>query len=767
MSGSETHSLPSQLPASGGEITPVNRRMLERCRDMVIGTLAGTLTAVMDKVLDELFKEAEKARYPNVQRLYLDAMTIARDKRAVIEAGFRKHVQHNFERSLKGLPLKSAPKAEDPESLSLVEPDDLEESLALQDMASKIREFCAAEIPGIEQRMAVLVEDEKFARRRNPLSPEVLADAFMSACKDTHAEIKVVLIFVMMWDKHMRNGVLTAYREVNGYLIEKGILPKLTLKRPRHQGRAPQTAGAPAAVDQVDGDTVAALQQFLRALMVSAPAGVAGGGDGVAPVYVPNPALVSQLTELQHGGAVSLAATPGAPPVGVLRDIRAGVLAGVASQVEHMTIEIVAMLFDYIFDDKAVPDPIKAQLGRLQIPVLKAALLDQAFFTKKQHPARRLLNAMAEASVGWAEPMDHQSPLYRRVASIVQRVLDTFEDDVQVFSDALAEFETFLAETERAAEQLARAGAELLVKREREQQLREEARLVAEDTVRDRAARDDLPEALREFLAQRWTQVLARAFLLGGTEGPEWSVAVAVMDDLIWSVEPKSTDSERKSLVARLPSMLKRLREGLDSAGVPPAVCEQFMSQLVVLHAAAVKAGFQAPQEEPDMTPVPARARPGAVVLPFPKQVATGAAQDLTLEILRRPDGGAALQVEEITIAPMRWLEDVDDDERHVAAEEKPEHLAPSGHTVAELRPGMWVEFRHHGGEVLVAKLKWISPMKTAYLFTDREGKQAATMPQDKLEAAFRIGSARILDEAPLVDRAVDNVLETLKRNAA
>ena len=88
-------------------------------------------------------------------------------------------------------------------------------------------------------------------------------------------------------------------------------------------------------------------------------------------------------------------------------------------------------------------------------------------------------------------------------------------------------------------------------------------------------------------------------------------------------------------------------------------------------------------------------------------------------------------------------------------------------HLVSEIKPGTWVEFRHQGDEALQAKLKWISPLKNAYLFTDRQGKRAATMPHDKLEAAFRIGSARILDDLPLIDRAVDNVIESLKQAAA
>ena len=63
----------------------------------------------------------------------------------------------------------------------------------------------------------------------------------------------------------------------------------------------------------------------------------------------------------------------------VLRDLQDSPLGKKANQLESMTIEMVAMLFDFIFETRDLPDGIKALLARLQIPVLKAAMLDGAF----------------------------------------------------------------------------------------------------------------------------------------------------------------------------------------------------------------------------------------------------------------------------------------------------------------------------------------------------------------------------------------------------
>src|SRR5690606_40996119 len=83
--------------------------------------------------------------------------------------------------------------------------------------------------------------------------------------------------------------------------------------------------------------------------------------------------------------------------------------ARVVGEVDEDVINLVSMLFEFILDDRTLPDSLKALIGRLQIPLLKVAVLDQSFFSRGSHPARRLLNEIATAPTGWGDQVETQS----------------------------------------------------------------------------------------------------------------------------------------------------------------------------------------------------------------------------------------------------------------------------------------------------------------------------------------------------------------------
>lgn len=814
MEGTQGKDLLKALEQSQDVATAADLRMIERCTQIALGTLSGALKAMLEKSTEDFFQLAEKSVERPMQQLHLEAMALARDRSADIERSFREHLFDGIQAAIHPRPEASRKKPAadelDFDQFSLVDPDDLEESIATQEMVAKLKGGCKEELGGLDKRIGALLHDPEFQRHRNPFDPSILADAFMAACRDTEAPLKVRLLFVTMWDKHMQNAVLSAYHEINQYLIEKGILPRIRREVRRSGGASTAEIAAIAAqaaveamqVAEADGDVFSAMQQWFTAaasrgtlpqgavmpvlptaaatggaIMPGAGAMAAGAagtaGMGVAASVAHNPIVLTRLTQLQHGDgvaeipALSSLAAGGVAPVAVLRDLRESVLSDKLGHADAMTIEVVAMLFDYIFDDRQVPDPIKALLGRLQIPVLKAAMLDQAFFSKKTHPTRRLLNLLAEAASSWDPSLGHDSPVYRKVEAIVQRILDTFEDDLSVFDAVIDEFQQFLDEQEKATDALVEAATPLIMAKEKREIAAEEAVEAAEGAVRPRANDAEIPEPVRAFLCQHWTGALSSAYLAGGPDSATWLEAVSTMDDLIWSVRPKTTKEEREQLIKVLPSLLRRLNAGLDRAQTEKSAREQFLSQLVKCHAAAVSAGFHAPDTAGDAAPggVPPA---GAVVLQFPKPQ-INAQKEVKLEIIKPAPADNGWEVEEITIGSVGWVEEEDTGTPAAAGEAQPTEIdeQTAREAVAALRPGMLVEFRHTGMEPMQAKLKWISPLKGAYLFADRLGKRAATMPRDKLEAAFRIGSAKLIDEAPLLDRAVDNVIETLKKAAA
>ncbi len=421
----------------------------------------------------------------------------------------------------------------------------------------------------------------------------------------------------------------------------------------------------------------------------------------------------------------------------VLRDLQESPLGQHVNQLESMTIELVAMLFDFIFETRDLPDGIKALLARLQIPVLKAAMLDGAFFAKKSHPSRILVNALAQAGLGWSAQMGHDDPLYRKIHSLVHRILDDFTDDLSIFEALRTELEQFLEAEETAAEANILSSAEEINETDR----REVAPVVARLQTERRIETYPVPNFLASFLRQRWVGALEHIYLSAGDESDGWDQAIATIEDLVWSVQPKRTREDRKHLVALLPSLLKRLSAADYASPWQRDERDRFMENLVEAHAAAVK-----PTPSANDLPTMAVAEQALAVAEMAK--AAG-------------DEAGAVKAEALALAMSR-------------AEPAP---APAAATVDDrfleiaqsLERGMWIEFEGDGGQLAFAKLAWVSPLRGTYLFTNRQGQKALSMTAEELADRFRNDLARLVEAEPLLDQAFTSMMENLgeKQSAA
>src|SRR6185503_17929813 len=192
--------------------------------------------------------------------------------------------------------------------------------------------------------------------------------------------------------------------------------------------------------------------------------------------------------------------------VNVVKAIKAAPQSASLGSVDAMTIDIVAMLFDYIFDDRHIPASVKAVLGRLQIPVLKVALLDRTFFSSKAHPARRLLDRLAEAAFGVDAAYPQGGATLAMIEKVVARVLHEFENDLALFEALVAEVEQFIDERSRAESVLVERTVRLIQDRERS----EIAEIAAGEAVAKRLhARSWVPVAVRDMLSETWVRALA------------------------------------------------------------------------------------------------------------------------------------------------------------------------------------------------------------------------------------------------------------------
>lgn len=154
------------------------------------------------------------------------------------------------------------------------------------------------------------------------------------------------------------------------------------------------------------------------------------------------------------------------------------------------------MMFDFILADRAIPDVMKAVIGRLQIPILKVAIIDQMFFAKKSHPARKLLNKLAEVAVGWNEENDQDRAVFYAMKNVVQRILNEFDNNIEIFEIVLNELETFVLERDRVA----RAQIHFTAKSAEKQERLVTAKLKATEAVHLRVKDEDIPQSIRDFV---------------------------------------------------------------------------------------------------------------------------------------------------------------------------------------------------------------------------------------------------------------------------
>jgi hypothetical protein len=99
------------------------------------------------------------------------------------------------------------------------------------------------------------------------------------------------------------------------------------------------------------------------------------------------------------------------------------------------------MLFESLFQSYALLDHARRLYGRLVMPYVKVAMSDQGVFVQREHPARKLLDAITEACEGNAAATPQDRELIERCAAISQRIVADYQEDLAVFALAHAELE--------------------------------------------------------------------------------------------------------------------------------------------------------------------------------------------------------------------------------------------------------------------------------------------------------------------------------------
>jgi Protein of unknown function (DUF1631) len=732
--------------------------LLEQSRDLICDRLEKALDSMLLKSKDTLASQIQGTRNFEERRLYEEVQAIVMGQREAMAKQFRASYVGEFRRRsdrTRKIGQTSVLDDDAMDRLELVGEDDYEETLKFNSMAAKLRAYCDEELVALDQRVGVLLGDATLQANDNPFSPQAICDAYKHVCRHVDAGAPVRRLLLKLFDDHVLDDIRSMYKAVNGLLVENSILPRIRYSVSRSQDRRASGAGGSADPNAPDITTGVAQDLFGILQNLAARGGMVGTGPQPGVVVLQGAELQNSLTRIQHGdlGGVAggnLTAVSGAPittNINVLRELKDSSVGAGMGSLDLMTLDIIAMLFDQLFDDPKVPNGVKGLIGRLQIPMLKVAIADKSFFATKTHPARRLLDTLGD--VAWQLPADFSPDhrLFVPLQNILEEVVQGFTDNLEIFTNARERVDKLLVEENQRIEEESQEAARAAAKLVEEQEKLAVAKRAAEMEVKARVQIKKVPRPVLDFLVQQWLKLLLLLHVKEGKESEAWKGAVEVMDLLIWSIEPKPTREERSKLIGVIPVLIKKLAQGLNTAEIGDEVRTQFLGELMKFHRELITAPVEG---GPDSAPAAQGASPmQAKAIPAPPP-------DFSTPVtVKNPFGEGDVNVDSL---------DLDFTTLEPTATTPPRGAPAENTALANLTVGTWVAFRDVSNhpERRPAKLIFVTPRKTRYLFAfDRAGKDILPFTPGEMARRFRVGDATIIEE-PRAESLFDRIMKGL-----
>jgi len=764
------------------------------------------IRVLLESVDDALFELSDKVSNDRERNMYFEALREIRLKREGLQQKFDHEMKLNFEQFVKG---KNTAQAEDDEDeLTLVELDDLEDNIAIDNMISKARPHFEDDLFAVTERLKLVLRRKQIDEDENPLDPKAICDSFHKASDLLETDIQVKLIFYKLFDRYVMSNLGHFYKELNDLFVQKGVLPgfkadhermkqttRYMANRIRNNTSDPAAAAVPGLPDgaspglagvtpTIDGGNLfATLQQAV----VGAPgaaggtggsmATAAGGGGDVAgtPGVVAGGGGVPGVP----GGAVS-GGLPGAPDsaggfVAALSGLQANSIPAQpvtaidpqnlraeahqqlldcrqqyqyqVNSADSQTIDVVSMLFDFFFDDEALPAPIKVLIGRLQIPILKVAILDKDFFNQKKHPARKLLDSISRAALGWGDSHKDQAALIEKIEAVVNLLINEFQEDIEVFEEAFVNFENFLQQEEQATQ----VAEESLWQQERQKdQHIQQSRDAAAALIGKLTSKHKLSCEVNDFLETTWTSVLFNAHLSLGETSNHWRNLKRISTIFVWTLIPKFTEAERVKIIKTIPALLRALSKGMALVKISTAVQNRIFQILAQEHAKIVKqtsknivtrvddetvwpedeaARTLAESFDPDKNPDYEFSKDNLGGI----EVFEDEINDDSITIIDATETSAVIEdLNQFAIGVKQGEIKVDEEIiLNSEADDDFDLIADSDNYLAQaqaLEIGAWVEFIESPDKTRVARLSWKSNISGKFVFVNRQGHKVRNL---------------------------------------
>ncbi|MFP7723498.1 DUF1631 family protein [Lysobacter sp. A3-1-A15] len=754
-------------------------RVLEEVKRLALEQLGGLPAMVFRGVEQSLNNAVPNGMAGPGHFEDLGSLRLLRQQNATLAMRFRQQLGQGFD-DFRGLRVRN--RGELP--LGLIDDEQLEFQLQGQRLSEALQGRYQRPLEMLRGRLTTLSAALGTTCEMNPIGPDRLAAAFVETFREAEPSASVRSLMFRQYEQDLAMLLGDFYGRINTLLASAGY--GVASPEPHHATRPsqpfvadtveprqpqaqPQTQSRPQPQPQAHADpgafSVPGLESVPGREQPQAPSPAAPASPGelrehVAQELADLRALLQTWREgLRQQGVGST--TPGhasapaaAAAAAAKREMRVEEMLSVASMMQHEppdafaralagsgrladtirdhlsdgarriginpdqtrfsaqeedAIDLVALLFDSLFRNHSLQDRARRLYARLVLPYVKVALTDESVFVAHDHPARKLLDAITEACEGNQATTPQDRELLDRAAAASQRVVAEYNEDMAVFELAHAELDALLNQQRRRVDLQEQRAVKASMGRER----LGSARAAADSAVGDRLRGQRMTRAVADFLAEPWRHHVIQTVLREGDE-PSRQAEAFNLGDALLEADRLAAEHRGKELADHLLGLEPAIVQCLASSGLDDSAARHALAGLV--HALAT----------PDR-PRNVQAQP----------VRTGEAEDEGSEERRVWLSGAA-----------------------GAGEPDPALVA----SLAGLAIGDWVRLTDTQGEVVPAKVAWVSPLTARLLLVNRRGVRV--LAATARELAVLAGAGRLVTgtESTAFDEAMRQVRHRLDK---
>ena len=546
------------------------------------------LQTALNEFEDLLFKNAEHGRGEQQVEQFGSLRNLKRTRHDFIPQ-FLASLEQQLADLRRAKKAATATGAEAVAELRLLDVDDVEFDQMQASMAGRCESQNSFELFLLAQRLGVLAAGPAYSYEQVPFGPKRLCESFRSALACLGLAPDDTRQIYQLFERHVLGHYAELLHACNAFLAGKGVLPNLTyvpfrnpeLRHKRTSAARTEDPGPDPAKEQAgakiyklfpDADTpkktagtveesfsklqhlLARRKQLLNKLNSFSNTYLSGkgGGEGAGTVAASDEQIGGILDEFQRNAVSN-------PDVGAsIQHLKHDLIARLRNQStpdheltldpeDSDAIDLVGLLMDDAMKSIRPGSPMAQLIGMMQTPLIRVVMRDKSFFSDRVHPARQMLNILADAGFNWLEGGEADDGLQGSLAGIVGNTVRDFDGDSRQLLAAYEETNRLLQSLIKKAEAAERRQIDVSKAKEKLRIARDRA----EQTMSGLMAEHDIPVYTKAMLNEAWADVMALTELRNGAESADWHGQKQIAETIIKANEP-ATNGLSNELIDQL-----------------------------------------------------------------------------------------------------------------------------------------------------------------------------------------------------------------------